>query len=267
MKIKNYVDNVQTIDFEEIKNLKIEDLIYKFHKEKYKKLYVLKENKPNFVLDYKKIVELFINNQIKKPVEILLNKDYLKCFDAEMNIIDTYYQMRKENLEFVPVCENGKIIGEIDFNILSLKIFYIVVKDELTGVFNKTYFDVIIEEYNDFKKPIGIIFIEIQNLPIYEGLYGVEITDEILKDYAKILSNTLRDIDLIFRVDNQFRIVIFNTLEVTIKIIERIKNKLDNLKIKDIHIAYKISFSHIPEMYNDIISAIEDCERQLIERD
>jgi len=268
MQIKDYIDKIKTVDFEEIKNLKVEDLIYKFHAKKCEKLYLLKENKPVFVLEPKKIVDIFLHHQNEKTLEeFLSDKSFLKCFDSEMNIIDAYYQMRKENLEYIPVCENGTVIGEINFNILSLKISYIVIKDELTGVFNRKYFDVIIEEYNDFNKPMGLIFIEIQNLPIYEGLYGIETVHKIFKSYAEILKNSLRDIDFIFRLDNQFRIIIFNNLEITIKIVERIKDKLNNFTIEGIHIPYKLSFSHIPELENNIISAIEECERKLIERD
>jgi len=267
MQIKEYIDNVTTIDYDEISNLKMEDLIYKFHAKKCNKLYVIKNNKPIYVLDPKNIVEIFIKNNNKILVKnFLSDKEYLKCFDSEMNIIDAYYQMRKKRIEFIPVCENGKIIGEINFDILSLKISYIVIKDELTGVFNKKYFDVIIEEYNDFKKPMGIIFIELQNLPVYEGLYGIEIVNEIFKTYAYTLDNLLRNIDFTFRIDNQFRVITFNNLENTIKIIERIKKHLNEVIIKDIHIPYKISYSHIPELENNIISAIEECERKLIER-
>jgi len=267
MYIKDYIDKIKTVNFEDVKDLKLEDLIYKFHAKKCEKLYILKENKPLFVLEPKKIVDIFLNHQSKKSLEeFLYNKEFLECFDSKMNIIDAYYQMRKKNLEYIPVCENGVVIGEINFSVLSLKISYIVIKDELTGVFNRKYFDVIIEEYNDFNKPMGLIFIEVENLPIYEGLYGIDTVHKILRGYADILRISLRDIDFIFRLDNQFRVITFNNLEITTKIVERIKKRLNSFTIEDIHIPYKLSFSHIPELENNIISAIEECERKLIER-
>ena len=268
MIVAEYIDKVDIIDFDEIKDLIVEDLIYLFHAKKYKRLYILKNSIPIFILDPLKIVDLFLNKNYKKKVkEIISDNNYIRCFEYDKHLIDAYYEMRRDKLEYMPVCKDGKLIGEINFSILSLKISYIVIKDELTGVFNKKYFDVILEEYNDFNKPMGLIFVEIKDLMIYEGLYGEEIVYKTFKKYAEILKSSLRDIDFIFRIDNQFRIITFNDLEITIKIVERIKNRLNEVEVNGIHIPYKISFSHIPEMSHDIISAVEECERKLIEGD
>jgi len=90
---------------------------------------------------------------------------------------------------------------------------------------------------------------------------------DILKNYAKILKNSIRDIDFIFRWDNQFRIMIFNSLEITVKIFERIKIKLENLIINELKIPFNICMTHIPEIHNDILLGIEECEEKLIKRD
>lgn len=268
MLLKEYIDEVFTIDLEDIKDLSIEDIILQFHAKNLKRMYILNENRTVFVLSPKEIVDFFLNYDIKQNIyEVLKDKNPLDCFNAKKHIIDAYCEMRKENLDFIPACENGKFIGEIDFNVLSLKISYIVIKDELTGVYNKKYFDVIVEEYKDINKPIGLILIEIKDLPIFEGLYGVDMVYKIIESYAKILKRSVRDIDFIFRWDNQFRIMVFNNLEVTAKIFERIKNKLDQLKINEIHIPFNICMTHIPEMSNDILIGIEECEEKLIKRD
>ena len=268
MKLDDYIDKVQSIDLINLKNKTFNDLIAKFHAKNLMRLYILKENKPVFVISPKEIVEIFLKNLHTQNVyNYLKDRNYLRCLNSDIHIIDAYYQMRKNKLSFIPVCKDNKLIGEIDFNTLSLKIAYIAIKDELTGVYNKKYFDVIIEEYRDFKKPIGIIFLEIRDLPVFEGLYGVDMEFDILKNYAKILKNSIRDIDFIFRWDNQFRIMIFNSLEITVKIFERIKIKLENLIINELKIPFNICMTHIPEIHNDILLGIEECEEKLIKRD
>ena len=268
MNIKEYLDKIESVELEEIEDKTLADVIAKFHAKNISRLYILKYKKPIYVISPKEIVDIFIKNlQNTNAFEFFKDKEYLKCFDTNIHIIDAYYQMRKENKAFMPVCENDEIIGELDFNTFSLKITYFVIKDELTGVYNKKYFDVIVEEYNEFEKPIGLLFIEIKDLPIFEGLYGVEMIQKIIKTFAKEISSSVRNIDFVFRWDNQFRVMIFNTLEVTAKVFERLQNRLENLEIEGIKVPFKMCFSHVPKMANDILIAIEECEEKLIERD
>ncbi len=265
MFLKEYIDKAFTMDLEKIKEMSVEDIILQFHVKNLTRVYILNENRPVFVITSKEIVNFFLNHDIKQNIyKLLKDKKPLDCFNAKKHIIDTYYEMRKENLDFMPVCENGKFIGEVDFNVLNLKISYIVIKDELTGVYNKKYFDVIIDEYADFDKPLGIVFIELKDLSVYEGLYGVDFSRKIIKKFAKEIQKSVRKIDFVFRWDNQFRIIVFNNLEITSKIFSRIQVKLKILEIDNIKIPFKMSFSHIPEMQNDIILALESCEEELI---
>ncbi len=267
MNIKDYVDKIESIELEELKDKTLADVIAKFHVKNILRLYITKNKKPIFVLTPKEIVNIFLNNQQNlNAYEFFKDKEYLECFDTDINIIDAYYKLRSENKDFMPVCENGELIGEIDFNTFSLKITYFVIKDELTGVYNKKYFDVLIEEYNNFNKPMGIIFLEIKDLPIFEGLYGVDMSNKIIKTFADVISNSVRKIDFVFRWDNQFRVVIFNNLEVTAKVFDRIQNRLQNTEIEGIKAPFVMCMTHIPQINNDILMAIEECEEKLIER-
>ncbi len=268
MNLMDYVDKAETLNLEDLQDKNFVDIIAIFHAKNLSRLYILKNNKPIFVITPKEIVDIFLNNlQNENVYNYLKEKQFLPCFNPKLHVIDAYYQMRKERVNFMPVCEDNKFIGEIDFNILNLKITYVVIKDELSGVYNRKYFDVIVEEYKDFDKPIGIICIEIKDLPIFEGLYGIDMVFYIIKSYADILKKSVRNIDFVFRWDNQFRIMVFNNFEVTAKIFERIKNRLENLKINDIHIPFSICMTHIPEVNEDIVLALEECEEKLIKRD
>ena len=268
MNIEKYVDPIETIEVKDLKDKTLEDLILKFHAKNLKRLYILDDKKPIGVLCPKTIIDIFLNNkQSTNAFEFFKDNEILKCIDIDENIVDVYYKMRKENISFIPVCKNGEIVGELDFDTLSLKISYIVVKDELTHVYNRKYFDVLVEEYNDFSKPLGIIFISVRNLPVYEGLYGIEMGEKIIKKFAHTILASVRKIDFVFRWDNEFRIITFNDLEKTTIIFERIRENLFNIEIEGLKIPFDMCLAHIPELQHDIYCAIEECEERLIKRD
>ena len=100
-----------------------------------------------------------------------------------------------------------------------------------------------------------------------EGFYGVDVVEKLIKVYAKTLKKSIRDIDFAFKINNQFRVLTFNSLEITDKILKRIKNNLTNVEYKEIKANFKISFSHVPEIDSNILLAIENCEKNLIKGD
>ena len=102
---------------------------------------------------------------------------------------------------------------------------------------------------------------------ILEGFYGADKINEIIKTYADSIKNCVRDIDFVFRIRHKFKILTFNNLENTNKIVNRIKNKLENTEYEGIKEVFEIVFSHVPELEDNVLTAIESCEKKLIERD
>ena len=100
-----------------------------------------------------------------------------------------------------------------------------------------------------------------------DGIYGLDIVNAILKEFAKVIKKSVRDIDFVFRNDYIFKILTFNNLEITDKIVTRLKNSLDLIECNGVKPSFNIVFSHIPELENNILSAIDFCEKKLIERD
>jgi GGDEF domain-containing protein len=89
----------------------------------------------------------------------------------------------------------------------------------------------------------------------------------MIKTYAKAIKQSVRDIDFVFRMGNKFKILTFNNLEITEKIVQRIENKLKNTEHEGIKPDFKITYSHVPEMEENIITALESCEKKLIKGD
>ncbi|GAB6074483.1 diguanylate cyclase [Nautilia lithotrophica] len=270
MTLKNYLEKVCYKDINDLKNKTLADLIAYMYKCDSSTFYVVENKKPIYIFTSTDMLEIFMKNLLSVNIEEFINKNpkQVKKLTIKTNILDAYYFMRSNKLKHIPIVnEEGELLGEISFKTLSLKIADIVIKDPLTGLFNQKYFDVLLEEYNEFNKPLGIIFIELKNMNILEGFYGADKINEIIKTYAEAIKSSVRDIDFVFRNGYIFKILTFNNLEITDKIVKRIKNKLENTEYEGIKVAFEIVFSHVPELEDNVLTAIESCEKKLIERD
>ncbi|WP_457561008.1 diguanylate cyclase domain-containing protein [Caminibacter sp.] len=267
MTIENFIDDVKSFELEEIKDWRLEKLIKYIKDNRIERLYIKKNGYPYYVIDSKIIIDILFNNLLLLKIEKYFKERNVTVFNADMHIIETYNFMRKQRIEYAPVVKDNVLIGEINFNTLSLKISYIAIKDPLTNAYNEKYFNVLVEEYNEIATEVGIIMIKILNLAIYEGLYGVDFVNIILKQISNTLKCSIRNVDFLFRNDDVFKILTFNDAEITMKIKHRIESKLENLEIDSIPINCKIVATHVPEIDNNIIWAVEELERKLIKRD
>jgi len=168
-------------------------------------------------------------------------------------------------MEYAPVVKNNQLIGEVSFATLSLKISFIAIKDPLTATYNQKYFNVLIEEYNEISRELGIIMIKVENLSIYESIYGIDVVNRILIKIANLIRNSIRDVDFLFRNDDTFKILTFNNAEITMKIKERIENRLKNFKSCELTVQTKVVGTQVPEISPNIILAVEELEKKLIE--
>ncbi|ACM92312.1 CBS domain pair protein [Nautilia profundicola AmH] len=270
MTLKNYLEKVCYKDIEDLKEKTLADLIAYMYKCDSSTFYVVRNKKPIYIFTSTDMLEIFMKNLLSMSIEEYINKNpkQLKKLSIKTNILDAYYFMRSHKLKHIPIVnENEELLGEISFKTLSLKIADIVIKDPLTGLFNQKYFDVLLEEYNEFNKPLGIIFVELKNMNILEGFYGAEKINEIIKTYADAIKECVREIDFVFRMGYRFKILTFNNLEITDKIVRRIREKLENTDYEGIKVSFEIAFSHVPELEDNVLTAIESCEKKLIERD
>jgi diguanylate cyclase (GGDEF)-like protein len=267
MTIEKYIETVLFNELDSLADVSIKELVSYLIKYGRDSLYITKNKYPVYFFDSIDFLDVFLNNELDEKVIDYVKKHPKKVhiLNYDTNIIDAYYYMRSNNLKKVAVIKNNELIGEISFKIISSKIADIIIKDPLTGVYNEKYFQVLIEEYNDFDKPLGLIFIDIKNIGIIEGLYGEDELKNVLKIIGLKLKNIVRDIDFVFRNDYRFKIITFTSLEVTQKIVERIKKTLDELEVDKMKINYSLAYSHVPELQDNILLALEEVEDKLID--
>jgi len=267
MTVKRYVDKVVSKEYEEIKNDSIKNLVFLLDKHQLDSIYITRDNYPIYVFESTDLLAICTQGEYELTIEELINKypKQIEVFDIKTNIIDAYYHMRSNNFKKLAVVdEDNNLVGEVSFKIIGAKIADIVIKDKLTGVYNENYFEVLVEEYKDFDKPLGIIYIDVSNLAIVESFYGKEKLDRVLVAIAHKLESLVRDIDFVFRIGYRFKIIAFTSLEITEKIANRIRNALDKMEVEDISINYFLAFSNVPELESNILLALEDLKRKMI---
>lgn len=98
--------------------------------------------------------------------------------------------------------------------------------DALTGLFNKRYFEKMMEIRDEKKKPYALFYMDLDFFKPVNDTYGHEMGDKVLKEVAKRLLKCIRSNDYAFRIGgDEFMLILNGNLDAQIckKRIERIK--------------------------------------------
>jgi len=129
-------------------------------------------------------------------------------------------------------------------------LLYKALTDELTGLFNRHYLNDIgpreFEKTNRYRYPFSIAIIDLDNFKNINDSYGHDIGDIVLKNFAKILKEYLRDSDIKFRYGGEEFLIIFpftdkNKAYMLINRIRDFLKKSDGIKIDKLLIKYTFS--------------------------
>jgi len=102
-------------------------------------------------------------------------------------------------------------------------------RDELTGVFNRRYFNEVLQHEvrraTRYKYPIGLLMIDVNRFKEINDTRGHQTGDEVLKSIAEMLVACLRETDFIVRYGgDEFLVALLETGEETSQAAERIRN-------------------------------------------
>ncbi|MHC1723568.1 MAG: PocR ligand-binding domain-containing protein [Aminipila sp.] len=128
---------------------------------------------------------------------------------------------------------------------LEEKIQYLSYHDQLTGVYNRRFYQ---EELKRLDKrrnlPLSVVIGDINGLQLVNDTYGYEVGDELIKKVADIIKGSCRKTDFVARLGGDKFVILLPKTDTseTEKIIERIEGVALNEKVQSIDIS--ISFGY-----------------------
>jgi diguanylate cyclase (GGDEF)-like protein len=111
------------------------------------------------------------------------------------------------------------------------------ITDPLTGLFNRRYFDVRLEEEYQRAKRYGLVFslaiIDIDDFKVFNDTEGHLAGDQVLREIALIMNNSIRANDILVRFGGEEFAIIMpqTTKEEAFHVLERIRNNMYTLMI------------------------------------
>ncbi|MBV4437096.1 sensor domain-containing diguanylate cyclase [Clostridium tyrobutyricum] len=112
-----------------------------------------------------------------------------------------------------------------------LNLLHLSITDQLTGLYNRTYLDIKaskeIKKANFNQKTITALLLDIDHFKKINDTFGHQIGDEVLKNFAEIMTSFLRNRDITFRLGGDEFIVLMPDTSINDAVMEA-----DNLRLK-----------------------------------
>lgn len=146
------------------------------------------------------------------------------------------------------------------------ELIYHTFHDQLTGLFNRAYFE---EESRrlDVKRqlPISIIIADVNGLKLINDTFGHEKGDQLLKKVAKIFKNIFREEDIITRWGgDEFLILLPQTeKEQASKICNRIRTKCSETEEFGIPISIALGYAEKDNLEEDLYECINQADEMM----
>ena len=143
----------------------------------------------------------------------------------------------------------------------------LAVTDRLTGLFNRIKLDQSLQDevkrFERYKKPFSIMIMDIDHFKKINDTYGHQAGDEVLKKFATILMENLRNVDIIGRWGGEEFLIICpeTSLVFAAQVAEKLREKIESCRFhQDIRVTASIGISEIlaDERETDLIQRADN---------
>ncbi len=206
----------------------------------------------------------------------------LRMFDGQLiDVEGTRYTKENEPVEVkiqgVPMTHHGYMVGAFGIytNIGTAKAeeryrHYLSTHDDLTGLYNRAYFNrKILEEQQLGTYPLTIMIVDVNGLKLINDAFGIKIGDELLVETAKAISALSNQLSsescLLARYGgDEFIILVKNkTKDEIAHISKEIKAVCHQIKLNDVEVSVSVGWSQKFSSKEDIIAVLRLAEDDL----
>ena len=146
---------------------------------------------------------------------------------------------------------------------MELKLEYLSYHDQLTGLYNRRFFEQELKRLDKEENlPLTIIMADVNGLKLVNDSLGHDVGDELLKKVSDVLINGYRSSDVIARLGgDEFVILMPNTDEHgTEQVLKHIKKMASNEKIGAVDISISFGYETKKNMNIDILEILKRAE-------
>ncbi|GAA0180582.1 hypothetical protein SH2C18_32460 [Clostridium sediminicola] len=238
-----------------------------------KKTIIIENIEQLLLKEYSKILDnegqIFVKSSISSPI-IVNGKLYgLLNIDSEKN--NVFDENDKEFMEYLRI----QIAMVIEKRLLYEKMIQFSRYDELTGVYNRRYFEERLENQLEksqrYSEKFCLILFDLNKFKNINDTFGHIIGDEVLKNFSNILKDNFRSSDIIGRFGgDEFVALIYNDdkNEIVLKL-KRVLEKLRTDKMSFNNISLNYSFSYgiacYPQNGISFNELIKDADKKMYE--
>lgn len=212
---------------------------------------------------------IFILNPDNDSNNMMTIQQYHKDGSLKWVEISTRYRFNvKHEIEVIGISRD---VTERKIN--DDEIRYLSYHDQLTGLYNRRYFEIEIERLDTLRNhPISVITIDINGLKMTNDVFGHNAGDELIKQAAKTLNLACREDEIIVRLGgDEFLILLPKTNEAECKLIvnriqEIIRKDKDNQYLLSLSVGYGIKHT-VDNQIKDIINQADQFmyQKKLVE--
>lgn len=257
----------KVFEYDEIKDKKISEISKIFCDKNIDLIVVLKNKKPFYLITSKNVIEILLSHMDDMTVKELIDKypERLISLKEDEPILEAYKLMRTYNIQnLIIIDKEGNFKNIINYSYLANFLAEMAIKDEITGLYNKRFFEFLIDKYENSDYEIGILFIDLDNFKEINDKYGHYMGDVILKKVGEIIKNSIRDIDYAFRYGgDEFVILLFTSKDVLKIVSKRIFEKINSIEVNGIKVSASMGAAHYKTDANSLKEVIKIADEKL----
>jgi len=166
-------------------------------------------------------IPLIVGGNVGNILQVIIDKDGFE--------LKTINRLSKFLKEAAPVVETKRLLKQLKDTTL---------KDPLTTLYNRRFLDesaeMLVATILRRKSSVGILMCDIDYFKKVNDIYGHNVGDRVLKEFAKVLKNAIRESDIAVRFGGEEFLVLLQDVdqENAINIAEKIRKDVEQLEIK-----------------------------------